>query len=270
MLAELPEDDAAGEIAGIYGEIRRLWAVPYVSSLQRHLASRPGWLEWSWRALAPAFVSGAAQTSGWGVAEHLTLPPTGLIAPTELCLTSSDWQSIQDICFSFVRVAPVNLMFAGLLRCLLKGRNPVGPGWQGDNWVPPKPMPPLPQMVNMGTQSVEQRAALAKLGTDVDGEQLVPGLYRILAQWPAVLAYLGDALPPLASAPETIAARAELLRGIDAAVEEIFAQLPPLKTGAAPPRDGRDGVLAALDAYRLTSPEMVIFGRIIICLGARD
>ena len=46
MLAELAERDAAGEIAAIYAEIRRLWAVPYVSSLQRHLASRPGWLEW--------------------------------------------------------------------------------------------------------------------------------------------------------------------------------------------------------------------------------
>ena len=45
MLAELPERNAAGEIATIYAEIRRLWAVPYVSSLQRHLATRPRWLE---------------------------------------------------------------------------------------------------------------------------------------------------------------------------------------------------------------------------------
>ena len=47
MLAELRESDATGEIAGIYEQIRRLWAVPYVSSLQRHLATRPGWLECS-------------------------------------------------------------------------------------------------------------------------------------------------------------------------------------------------------------------------------
>ncbi len=54
MLNELPDRDAEGEIAEIYGEIRRLWAVPYVSSLQRHLATRPGWLVWSWAALAPS------------------------------------------------------------------------------------------------------------------------------------------------------------------------------------------------------------------------
>jgi hypothetical protein len=47
-LDELPERDATGEIATIYGEIRRFCAVPYVSSMQRHLATRPGWFEWVW------------------------------------------------------------------------------------------------------------------------------------------------------------------------------------------------------------------------------
>ena len=54
MLAELAERNAAGEIAVIYADIRRLWGVPYVSSLQRHLATRPGWLEWVWAALTGA------------------------------------------------------------------------------------------------------------------------------------------------------------------------------------------------------------------------
>ena len=39
MLAELSEADASGELAQIYAEIRTLCAVPYVSSLQRHLAT---------------------------------------------------------------------------------------------------------------------------------------------------------------------------------------------------------------------------------------
>ena len=60
MLPELQERDATGDVAVIYAEIRRLWAVPYVSSLQRHLATRPGWLEWTWAALSPAFASGSA------------------------------------------------------------------------------------------------------------------------------------------------------------------------------------------------------------------
>jgi hypothetical protein len=69
MLAELLERDATGRLAVIYDEIRRLWAVPYVSSLQRHLATRPGWLEWTWAALGPAFTSGNAPAAAWRDAE---------------------------------------------------------------------------------------------------------------------------------------------------------------------------------------------------------
>ena len=39
MRAELAESKASGEVAAIYAEVRRLCAVPYVSSLQRHLAT---------------------------------------------------------------------------------------------------------------------------------------------------------------------------------------------------------------------------------------
>ena len=39
LLAELPEDQATGAIAQIYDEIRRFSGVPYVSSLQRYLAT---------------------------------------------------------------------------------------------------------------------------------------------------------------------------------------------------------------------------------------
>ena len=74
MLAELRESDATGEIARIYDQIRRLWAVPYVSSLQRHLATRPGWLEWTWAALAPAFTGGTAQAAAWRAADGLVVP----------------------------------------------------------------------------------------------------------------------------------------------------------------------------------------------------
>src|SRR4030095_4573040 len=80
ILAELQERDATGAIAGIYAEIRRLWDVPYVSSLQRHLAARPGWLEWTWAALAPAFTSGRAQRVAWRAADTLSVPRLAPIA----------------------------------------------------------------------------------------------------------------------------------------------------------------------------------------------
>ena len=62
---EVAEAGAAGEVALVYGEIRRTCAVPYVSSLFRHLATYPGLLPWAWRALGPALASGALQQLAW-------------------------------------------------------------------------------------------------------------------------------------------------------------------------------------------------------------
>ena len=57
MLPELAEAHATGTIATIYAEIREVSGVPYVSSLQRYLATLPGVLEWAWAALRPAIVN---------------------------------------------------------------------------------------------------------------------------------------------------------------------------------------------------------------------
>ena len=268
MLAELSEDAATGEIAGIYAEIRRLWAVPYVSSLQRHLATKPGWLEWSWAALSPAFLSGQAQSAGWRVAADLPLPTMAPIEPWNFGLETDDLRQVAQVCAGFVRVAPVNLMFAGLLRHLLAGERPQGGGWLGDggpigDWQPHEALPALPAMVDPALADADTRAALLQLGTEVDGAPFVPGLYRILARWPGYFAHLAQVLAPLFTAPGTDAARAALLSGVDGAVAELFAELPPLPENVMPDAAEIPAILAALDTYRRTSPEMVIFGRLI-------
>lgn len=71
---ELAERDATGAIATIYAEIRRFCAVPYVSSMPRHRATRPGWLEWVWASIRPVFASGLAQTAAWRAADGLAVP----------------------------------------------------------------------------------------------------------------------------------------------------------------------------------------------------
>jgi hypothetical protein len=266
MLAELSEDAAQGQIAGIYGEIRRLWAVPYVSSLQRHLATRPGWLEWAWAALAPAFLSGQAQTAGWRVAADLELPkipPISAPALQRLGVDAAGQRIVGEVCAGFVRVAPVNLMFSGLLRRLLKGERPTGSGAPAEIWQPPALLPPLPALVDIAALDKAAQKVLLQLGTDVDGTPFVPGLYLILARWPDYIAHLGGVLAPLGTAPETDAARAALLAGIDGAVAELFPTLPVLSEQGMPAREEFPAVLAALDMYRRTSPEMVIFGRLI-------
>jgi hypothetical protein len=61
--------------------------------------------------------------------------------------------------------------------------------------------------------------------------------------------------------PATHAAYARVNAAIDARIPALFAELPAL--ASAPPADDVAGVRAALDAYRRTSPEMVVVGRVI-------
>jgi hypothetical protein len=264
MLAELAERDAAGEIAAIYAEIRRLWGVPYVSSLQRHLATRPGWLEWVWAALHPVFADGRAQTAAWQAVALVDVPRLAPIARDALRVWGVDAPgeaTIRAVCESFVRVSPVNLVLSGLLRRLLDGERPHAAPGGNAAWTPPPALPPLPALADIGALSPSERGVLLSLGTQVGADPFVPGLYRMLAGWPALLAHLATALRPLMEDPATHAACARVNAAIDARIPALFAELPALP--AAPPADDVPGVRAALDAYRRTSPEMVVVGRVI-------
>ena len=267
MLAELREREATGKTAAIYEEIRRLWAVPYVSSLQRHLASRPGWLEWTWSALRPAFASGVAQAAAWRAAEGLAVPRLAPISRHALRVWGVDAEgeaAIRAVCASFVRVSPVNLMLSGLLRRLLRGARPPGTSTATRTWTPPVPLGPLPVLVDPAALPPAQKAVLATLGTMVGEQPFVPGLYRMLASWPNFLAHVATVLRPHLEDAATRTACRRVLDAVDAEIPAVFDALPsPPTTPPMPPAGEFPDVLAALDTYRKTSPEMVVFGRMI-------
>jgi hypothetical protein len=267
VLPELQERDAAGEIATIYAEIRRLWAVPYVSSLQRHLATRPGWLEWTWSALAPAFTSGRAQAAAWRAADGVTVPRLPAVSRDALRVWGVDdvgEAAIRTTCASFVRVSPVNLVLSGLLRRILTGERSPGAPTPAPAWRPPPALGPLPPLVDAGALTPAARAVLATLGTTVGSQPFVPGLYRMLAGWPGYLAHVATVLREYLHDGATAAACQGVLAAVDAEIPAVFATLPALPTAPPqPPAIEVPAVLAALDAYRKTSPEMVVFGRML-------
>jgi hypothetical protein len=267
-MKELAERDATGAIAGIYDEIRRLCAVPYVSSMQRHLATRPGWLEWVWAVLRPAFVTGQAQTAAWRATERVDVPRLTPISRDALRVWGVDAAaetSIRAVCDSFIRASPQNLVLSGLLRRLLSGETPSGSRTSpAAAWTPPPSVPALPALVDMTKSSPAERGVLLSLSTPVDGEPFVPGLYRMLAQWPGFVAHVATVLQPHFSDPETRTICRRVLDAIDAEVPAVFATLPsPPPAPAMPPTEESGSVLSALDAYRKTSPEMIVFSRLI-------
>jgi hypothetical protein len=266
MLAELPEDAATGRIGEIYDEIRRFSGVPYVSSLQRYLATMPGVLEWAWDALRPAMASGAVPETGWRLAKTVRLSPAVPLQATTLRqwgVTAADLAAVRNIAANFVRVSPVNLVTGACLNALLTGMHPSGSGF-ADDWMPPEMLPPMPGNLEPATLPPDQRAVLMRFATEVDGKPFIPALYRQMAHFPPVLAWLADELAPRFAARETADRRAAFRASARAAAPAIAACLPGLPASRPPNRETTDRVLATIDRYAETSPEMTMFGQLIL------
>lgn len=275
MLAEINERDASGEIARTFEEIRHLWGVPYVSAIHRHLATRPGVLEWAWEAVAPAFRDGRAQTAGWAAADGATIPPLDPISRDALVLWGLDdtaIETVKAVAEGFVRVAPVNMMFAGLVKALIEGKAPVEERAAGrrekpaftDRWSPPVPLPIPPAMVALDTLDPALRGVLLQFASTADGKPFVPGLYRMIAHWPDMLAHLATVLVPRLASPDMSAACDRLRSRIDAAVPGVLAGLATTQTAYPKPNATECAHFLEIGGvYRKTSPEMVVLGRLI-------
>jgi hypothetical protein len=266
LLAELPEDQATGNIAVIYDEIRQFSGVPYVSSLQRYLATMPNVLEWAWAAVRPAMVSGVIPETAWRLANSVRLAPLSGVSNA----SRTAWQldrnaeaTIRVIAENFVRVSPVNLMTGASLRMLLTEPPLHGPGI-AEPWSPPAMLPPMPGNVDPKSLQPHQRAVLMRFATEVDGAPFIPALYRQLARFPEFLAWLADELVPRLTTPETNAARASFRAAALAAAPAIVERLPGLPPGPVPDAETTRRVLATIDRYAETSPEMTMFGRLIL------
>ena len=266
MLPELLESQATGQIAVIYDEIRRFSGVPYVSSLQRYLATLPGVLEWTWAALRPAMASGVIPETGWRLAADVRLRPAAPVPPATLQawgIDNAGLAAIRAIAENFVRVSPVNLVLGACLHRLLTGEPPTGTGYP-QAWTPPAMLPPMPGNVDPDRLAGPQRAVIMRFATDVAGVPFIPALYRQLAHWPSLLAWLADELVPRLHTQETNTGRASFQAAARTAASNIVAQLPAPTRTVALDADTTQRVLAAIDRYAQTSPEMTMFGRIIL------
>ena len=266
LLAELPEDQATGVLATIYEEIRRFSGVAYVSSLQRYLATLPGVLEWAWTAVRPAMVSGVIPETGWWLARSVSLSPLPPVSAAALRVWGVDAKglaAIRAVASNFVRVSPVNLVLGACLRLLLTGERPQGAGFPG-TWTPPPALPAMPGLVDPQAMAADGRAVLMQFATEIDGKPFVPALYRQLAHWPAFLAWFATELGPRFAARETAAARDAFRAAAWNAAPDIVARLPGSPDGSAPGAATAARVLATIERYATTSPEMVMFGQLLL------
>ena len=266
---ELAEDAAEGEIADIYAEMRHAYGVPYVSSLQRHLATFPGVLQFAWAIFRPGFLCGLIPETAWQLGAQVNEPPLQKLSRAglrDMGVDGDDEETIRQVCATFVRVAPVNLLFAGALkRVLVEGAWPDGPPIRDFDWRPPDPMPLPPGMVDVDDLPKNERDRLLTLSTPLGDEVMVPGLYRMLANWPDYLVWVADALAPRFHDADRRERFDDLAARIDACAIDILSRLPAPPEGMIPPNQATvEKIISAIATYRRTSPEMVIFGSLLL------
>jgi len=265
---EVAEAEATGDVALVYEEIRRTYAVPYVSSLFRHLAVHPGLLPWAWGIVRPALLSGAVQRLAWqrvDITELPTLPPLSREALARLGVDTESLSAIRTICESFARVSPINLVVAACLARLL-GEGQSGAASAAVTLQPadlPAPLPAMPGMVPAAEMTPQTRAVLTTSETELAGEVFVPGLWRILAHWPRFLTHLSASLAPLLRDPAVLAACERIAGRITSVAPSVLAALgPPAEPAPLAPGE-TPAILCAIRTYRGTSPQMVGFGTLI-------
>ena len=265
---EIAEAEATGEVALVYEEIRRTYAVPYVSSLFRHLATYPGLLPWAWQALRPVLVSGALQHLAWRRVDVGELPPLPRLsrpALADLGVDAASLPAIRTVCESFTRVSPINLVVAACLARLLEG-GPLGASTTiALEPAPlPAPLPAMPGMVPAAAMSAGTKEVLATFETELAGEVFVPGLWRILAHWPGFLGSLSASFASLLRDPAVLDACERIADRITAVAPSVLATLEtPAEPAPLTPAETA-AVLSAIRTYRGTSPQMVGFGTLIL------
>ena len=266
MASEISEDQATGEIAEIFAELRVLCGVPYVSAIHRYLAAKPGFLEWAWAAVGRAYRDGSIQEAGWQAAAGLSLPPLDPIPAAALSAWGLDHAAlttVRDAAEGFIRVAPVNMVFAGLVKALLDGQSPGGKTIC-QPWEPPALLPPPPAMVDLAKLEPAARDAVMLFASQMGGKPFVPGLYRMLGHWPGLVAHLGTVIRPRIASAVGTAAFDELRARVDAAVPAILASLPSVPTSHPRPSPAdRADFMEVGQTYRKTSPELVVVGLLI-------
>lgn len=268
-LPELLEADATGAIAEIYGEIRTVSGVPYVSTLQRFLATLPGVLDFGWAAVRPAMISGVAPEAAWAAARKAAPPPLPPMSPAVLRLLgvgADDLPVIRNIAANFARVSPVNVITGALLEPLVKGATPpTGAGFDNERHPAPDMLADMPALPAMDSLTDDLRDAMRALMVPIGGQPFLPALYRQFARWPAFAGYLAAVIPPRRQDPSVAEAEARAIGGIVAAGGALYERLPaPTPDLAAPDAETAALIVEAIARYRETSADMICTGQALL------
>lgn len=238
-VAAIAEDDARGDTARIYAEIRE--TIGIVNLIWRHLATIDGALGWAWAALGPAYASGAITAH----ADHLRATARSLLQPIEAvpsevlhCLGLSDkaCRAIADIVASYDRGNAANLVATeallqrvGAMPGLDEAATPAvsrAPTGKGRRKAALPSLAPILALQDLDGPTAALVGRLNELCSTHDRPILV-SIYRHLGHWPAFLALAWTQIAPLVANHRLDECATQIDRlGWDEAAQ-LAASLPP-------------------------------------------
>ena len=198
-IAAVREQDAAGDTATLFADIRETLGVPFVNLIWRHLATMPGMLAWTWAVVKPLHQSAELREAAASL--RGSVPPVeGLRQPgfvfAAAGVSAADRQVIGALVQDYTAANTVNLLcllvVQAILACDAPGARPVRPALAV---APPAPYA-LPRLLGLEELSPDVRdlvLALDEFGR-LAGTDAVASLYRHLAHWPGFLAIAHAAL----------------------------------------------------------------------------
>ena len=265
LISEVLEKDATGDIAYIYAEIRRLWGVPNVTTIVRHVAAVSGALEWYSSIIGPANECGDFQETALSIFDTLATAP--LIPLPEMALRAmgvdvSAQIEIENVFMAYDRNNRPNLLFVSVLQRLLK-KSATADIYvpQRTGWEAPIEARPLVRMVQADEMAPEILALAQTVGSwgFPEGTAFLPGVYRHLANWPAYLAHVGAVMWPYLETGEILRASMSIADAAGKAADELVSRLPVAGDGLLPPAPAQaEEMSAILSTMTQKIPEMIV------------
>ena len=193
----ISEDDATGETAEIFSDIRTTLGNGVVNLIWRHIATIEGALPWVWHAVKPLYISDALKNEAGFLCENIKLPEVLELPSAVLSVVNvldHDRLVIQKILDSYNKGNAFNLLALSALTVLPEDHKKKV---EADHIFSEEIN--IPNLINLDSMDEETRTLvllLSELGAQKDNN-IIPSLYRHLAYWPGFLSLSWNTLIPL-------------------------------------------------------------------------
>lgn len=234
-LPEIKEEDAEGDIAALYDDVRAVIGVPMVNLIFRHMATVPGCLLWAWATIRPLYLNSAIPNAAAALTTEVMPGQAVDLSPAinTAHLSPSDIHGIGQVLDAYGRANPMNLIGLQVIDLALDSAaqkpalDRVKP-LSIDALSRPPDLRPLLPMADPATASPQTRDALKRLAHQIHRADtgVIPSLYRHFGDWPGFLDALEPALNPLLQGDRFEGAVEKMQKNGAKVAAELYWSLP--------------------------------------------